>query len=131
MERVCPGGVWDYPRPPRLEPEQQRLRIVFNNIPIADSNKAFRVLETSHPPGILLPSFCISFLFLYKYQHLLLSKGLHTYIYDYIYIYIYNLLLFLKDFVLCLPQEFLLQIILFFHIYGYNLISKSKMQGWS
>ena len=43
-------SVWDYPRPPKLEPVTQHLRIIFNKEIIADSNRAFRVLETSHPP---------------------------------------------------------------------------------
>ncbi|MBC8099978.1 MAG: DUF427 domain-containing protein [Armatimonadetes bacterium] len=48
-------SVWDYPRPPRVEPSNQRIRIVFNGQTIADSTSAFRVLETSHPPVYYLP----------------------------------------------------------------------------
>lgn len=48
-------SVWDYPRPPRLEPVKEHLRIVFNGEVIVDTNKAFRVLETSHPPTYYLP----------------------------------------------------------------------------
>ena len=56
VERV-PGkeSVWDYPRPPRLEPVPQRLRIVFAGVTIADTTAAYRVLETSHPPNYYLP----------------------------------------------------------------------------
>jgi uncharacterized protein (DUF427 family) len=43
-------SVWDYPRPPALEKEHQSVRIFKNEIRIADSNKVYRVLETSHPP---------------------------------------------------------------------------------
>ena len=47
--------MWDYPRPPRLEPERERVRIIFNGELLADSTRAFRVLETSHPPCYYLP----------------------------------------------------------------------------
>ena len=48
-------SVWDYPRPPRLEPVKEHLRIVFNGVEIVSTNKAYRVLETSHPPTYYLP----------------------------------------------------------------------------
>jgi uncharacterized protein (DUF427 family) len=48
-------SVWDYPRPPRLEPTSRRLRVIFNGVVIADSQGAFRVLETSHPPTYYIP----------------------------------------------------------------------------
>ncbi len=47
--------VWDYPRPPRLEPVSQRVRIVLGGQTIADTGAALRVLETSHPPTYYLP----------------------------------------------------------------------------
>ncbi len=48
-------SVWDYPRPPRLEPTARRLRIVHRGVVIADATSAFRILETSHPPVYYLP----------------------------------------------------------------------------
>jgi uncharacterized protein (DUF427 family) len=48
-------SVWDYPRPPRLEPVEKRIQIVFNGVTIADTQRAMRVLETSHPPTYYLP----------------------------------------------------------------------------
>ncbi|MBZ8180456.1 DUF427 domain-containing protein [Oscillatoria salina] len=48
-------SVWDYPRPPRLEPSPKRIRVVFNGVAIADSQNAQRVLETSHPPVYYIP----------------------------------------------------------------------------
>jgi uncharacterized protein (DUF427 family) len=48
-------SVWDYPRPPRLEPVAARLRIVFNGETVADTTAGYRVLETSHPPVYYLP----------------------------------------------------------------------------
>lgn len=49
-------SVWDYPRPPRLEPVAKHIQIIFNGEVIADTHQAFRVLETSHPPVYYLPS---------------------------------------------------------------------------
>ena len=48
-------SVWDYPRPPRLEPVSRPVRIVFAGRTIAATVAAFRVLETSHPPVYYLP----------------------------------------------------------------------------
>lgn len=48
-------SVWDYPRPPRLEDTDKHIQIVFNSIVIADTRRAKRVLETSHPPVYYLP----------------------------------------------------------------------------
>lgn len=48
-------SVWDYPRPPRVEPTTKRIRVLFNGVTIADTRRAFRVLETSHPPVYYIP----------------------------------------------------------------------------
>ncbi len=48
-------SVWEYPRPPRLEPTTARIRIEFGGTVVADSRRALRVLETSHPPGYYIP----------------------------------------------------------------------------
>lgn len=57
--RIEPGpgqeSVWDYPRPPRLEPCSRRIRVVVDDTVIADSQRAQRVLETSHPPVYYVP----------------------------------------------------------------------------
>ncbi|NBC16766.1 MAG: DUF427 domain-containing protein [Bacteroidetes bacterium] len=57
--RIEPGpnqeSVWDYPRPPALEPVDERIRVVFNGVTIADTTRAQRVLETSHPPVYYIP----------------------------------------------------------------------------
>ena len=54
---VGPGeeSVWDYPRPPRLEPVARRLTVVLGGAVIADTAGGFRVLETSHPPTYYVP----------------------------------------------------------------------------
>jgi uncharacterized protein (DUF427 family) len=49
-------SVWDYPRPPRLEPSGRHVRVVVDGVTIADSRRAVRVLETSHPPGWYIPA---------------------------------------------------------------------------
>jgi uncharacterized protein (DUF427 family) len=58
-KRVKPGpgqeSVWDYPRPPRLEDSPKHIQIIFNGIMIADTRRAKRVLETSHPPVYYIP----------------------------------------------------------------------------
>lgn len=48
-------NVWEYPRPPALEPVRQTLRIQFNGIEIANTSAAHRILETSHPPTYYIP----------------------------------------------------------------------------
>ncbi|MBO9997544.1 MAG: DUF427 domain-containing protein [Cyanobacteria bacterium SID2] len=58
-QRITPEpgqeSVWDYPRPPRLENSTKQVRVVFNGVPIADTHRAKRVLETSHPPVYYIP----------------------------------------------------------------------------
>lgn len=49
-------SVWDYPRPPRLEPCSKRVRVVLGGAVIADTTQAYRVLETSHPPTYYVPA---------------------------------------------------------------------------
>ena len=48
-------SVWDYPRPPRLEDSPKHIQIIFNGVTIADTHRAKRVLETSHPPIYYIP----------------------------------------------------------------------------
>ena len=51
MERV-----WDYPRPPAVVACKRRARVELGGEVIADSTRALRVLETSHPPAIYIPA---------------------------------------------------------------------------
>ncbi|MDX1662856.1 MAG: DUF427 domain-containing protein [Candidatus Promineifilaceae bacterium] len=48
-------SVWDYPRPPRLEPTDKHIEIFFNGERVAATRRAYRVLETSHPPVYYIP----------------------------------------------------------------------------
>ena len=48
-------SVWDYPRPPRVEQSPRRIQVIAGGRCIADSTRANRVLETSHPPVYYIP----------------------------------------------------------------------------
>ncbi len=48
-------SVWDYPRPPRVEPVLSHITVVHNGVTIVSTNTSVRVLETSHPPTYYLP----------------------------------------------------------------------------
>ena len=48
-------SVWDYPRPPALEAVTQQIVVRVGGIVLADTQAAWRVLETSHPPTYYLP----------------------------------------------------------------------------
>jgi uncharacterized protein (DUF427 family) len=48
-------SVWDYPRPPRVEASTRHIRVMFNDHVIAQTTRAIRVLETSHPPVYYIP----------------------------------------------------------------------------
>ena len=50
-----PESVWEYPRPPALVPCERRVRVEIGGERLADTTRALRVLETSHPPTIYLP----------------------------------------------------------------------------
>ncbi len=57
--RIEPGpgqeSVWDYPRPPRIDPCPDRVRVELGGVVIAETTGALRVLETSQPPAFYLP----------------------------------------------------------------------------
>jgi uncharacterized protein (DUF427 family) len=57
LQKPNPGqeSVWDYPRPPRTELTARHVRVLFNGETIADTHRAMRVLETSHPPVYYIP----------------------------------------------------------------------------
>jgi len=54
---AAPGqeSVWDYPRPPRVEPTSEQVVVTLDGLPVASTTDAVRVLETSHPPVYYLP----------------------------------------------------------------------------
>jgi uncharacterized protein (DUF427 family) len=55
---IRPGqeSVWDYPRPPRVEASSETVEITLGGRIVARSQRAVRVLETSHPPVYYLPA---------------------------------------------------------------------------
>jgi uncharacterized protein (DUF427 family) len=58
-QRIEPGpgqeSVWDYPRPPAVDPTGARIRIEHGGRTVAETTRAIRILETSQPPGFYLP----------------------------------------------------------------------------
>ena len=48
--------MWDYPRPPRLEPTTACLEVELAGRIVARTTRGWRVLETSHPPTYYLPA---------------------------------------------------------------------------
>lgn len=56
-QKPGPGqeSVWDYPRPPRVEPVSGRVTVTLGGVRIVDTTSAVRVLETSHPPVYYVP----------------------------------------------------------------------------
>lgn len=56
MREKAPESVWDYPRPPRVEPSDEHLVVFHAGSVLAEATSSYRVLETSHPPTYYLPS---------------------------------------------------------------------------
>lgn len=48
-------SVWDFPRPPRVEPVNAKVAVVHGGVVIASSDWALRVCETAHPPWYFFP----------------------------------------------------------------------------
>lgn len=71
--RIEPGpgqeSVWDYPRPPRVEPSAKRVLITFNSEVIVDSTRAVRVMETCGPPVYYVPPEDVAMRFLTRTNH--------------------------------------------------------------
>lgn len=53
--RAGEESVWDYPRPPRIEPVNKLVKVEFAGVVLARSEHALRVLETASPPTIYIP----------------------------------------------------------------------------
>jgi uncharacterized protein (DUF427 family) len=54
---VGPGqeSVWDYPRPPSAEVTGRHVVVELGGVVVADTRRAVRVCETSHPPVYYVP----------------------------------------------------------------------------
>ena len=55
MKDLPRENVQSYPRPPALEPVEQRVSVRLGGKVIADSTRAMRVLETHHAPTYYIP----------------------------------------------------------------------------
>ncbi|MGU3501844.1 DUF427 domain-containing protein [Mycobacterium sp. C31M] len=57
-ETPGPGqeSVWDYPRPPRLDEFRGSITVELGGTEVTTTTRAWRVLETSHPPTYYLPT---------------------------------------------------------------------------
>ena len=56
---LAPGpgqlSVWDFPRPPRVQPVPLRVRVEFSRQLIVSTTAALRVCETASPPAYYIP----------------------------------------------------------------------------
>ena len=56
---IAPGdneeSVWDYPRPPICVEDSREVVVSFDELIVAKSNRAYRVLETASPPTFYIP----------------------------------------------------------------------------
>ena len=57
LEPAGPGeeSVWDYPRPPRVEPSLAHIQIEFAGHTIAETRRAMRIVETAGAPVYYIP----------------------------------------------------------------------------
>jgi uncharacterized protein (DUF427 family) len=55
MPKPGQESVWDYPRPPRIERLDARVRVELGGIALAETTHALRVCETASPPTVYLP----------------------------------------------------------------------------
>jgi len=55
MTALRPENVQSYPRPPLCEPVPQVVRLAVDGVTVAETDAAWRVCETHHPPTYYLP----------------------------------------------------------------------------
>ncbi len=57
IDAVGPGqeSVWDYPRPALAQPSSARILVKLGETVIANTCRAMRTIETSHPPSYYIP----------------------------------------------------------------------------
>ena len=54
-ESAVTESVWDYPRPPRVERDHRVVTVEHCGVVLVTTDRALRVLETSHPPVFYVP----------------------------------------------------------------------------
>ena len=62
-------SVWDYPRPPKVAPDERLVEVYYSDQMIASSRKTYRVLETASPPSFYIPPKDV------KWEHLSFTTG--------------------------------------------------------
>jgi uncharacterized protein (DUF427 family) len=62
-------SVWDYPRPPRLQPDAREVVVRLGEYEIARTRRSLRLLETASPPTFYLPPDDV------RAEHLELERG--------------------------------------------------------
>jgi uncharacterized protein (DUF427 family) len=74
-------SVWAYPRPPAVEAFAMRLQVWFAGVPIADTTRGLRVIETSCAPTYYFPQEDVRMDFLKPMIHTTICewKGLASY----------------------------------------------------
>ena len=48
-------SVWDYPRPPKIDPDNRTVIVNYKTVIVAESRNTVRILETSSPPVFYIP----------------------------------------------------------------------------
>ena len=48
-------SVWDFSRPPAIEKEPRKIEVKHGQLTLADSTKAYGILETASPPTFYIP----------------------------------------------------------------------------
>jgi uncharacterized protein (DUF427 family) len=49
-------SVWDYPKPPKVEATSKKVQVQFQDVMIAETVRAKRVLQNGHPPVYYIPA---------------------------------------------------------------------------
>jgi uncharacterized protein (DUF427 family) len=84
-EPIRPGpgqeSVWDYPRPPSVDPDDRLVKVIFNGVVIVETTRAIRVKETAQPPAFYIPHDDVQMEHLHQTQTRTVCewKGLATY----------------------------------------------------
>ena len=76
VETPGPGqeSVWDYPRPPRVEPVTAALRVEFAGVTVAETVRGMRVCETAGAPVYYFPPEDVKRAFLQPMSHTTLCE---------------------------------------------------------
>lgn len=67
--KLQPENVWDYPRPAVCEPFHGSLKVIVQNIVVAETVRGYRTLETTHPPSYYFPNADVEMAILKQNNH--------------------------------------------------------------